>query len=96
MSNFEIFSYVKSCLCCCNNESPAQPCHKKKKNKQPQTLYQRVSMLLPFEEFSIKKTCEQIFPKSDIHYHNTEHAILPVMITKDGKMFQDKRARKIY
>jgi hypothetical protein len=85
---------MESWLCCRDDESNIQSNHKKRKQTQPKTLYQRVSMLLPTEEFSFKKTCEKIFPKSGIIYHHTEHAILPIMITKDGKMFQDQRARK--
>jgi hypothetical protein len=98
MCDIEIYSYIESWFCCGNHESPPG-CKRTKspKNTPPQSIYHRVSMLLPTEEFSFHKTMDHLFPKSEVSYareHNTEHAILPYVITKDGHMFQDKRARK--
>jgi len=92
----DISYFIESCFCCVDHKPPRQPRHKKTKHhSEPQPIYHRISMLLPQEEFSFHKACEHFFPQSEVHIHSTEHAILPIVINKDGHLFQDKKARKI-
>ena len=95
MCDCEIFSCIES-LFRYNTEKTQ---HKTRKRSPQQTIYQRVSMLLSPPDFSFQNTCESIFPKSEDHYPTsfpTQHALLPIVITKDGVRFKEKRPRKVY
>jgi hypothetical protein len=95
MCDWELYHYVESLFCCGNQESnlhhKTHSHHKKNQNQ----IYHRVSLLLPKEEFSFHKMCDNLFPRSEAHIHNTQHAILPIVITKDGHLHQNIKARKI-
>jgi len=97
MCDCDVFSCVKSLFSCGMGESQPYSHNKKHKHHSPsKTIYQRVSMLLPTEEFSFRKACEHLFPNEEhySHTHNTMHALLPIVITKDGHMYAENRPRK--
>ena len=63
------------------------------------TIYKRLSMLVPEVDLTFRHTMEHFFPEKPRTHARIEppvkHGIFPVVITKDGNMFQTTRIRKV-